>query len=230
MKKKVLFTILLIIILLISVYIGYIMSKKISTKKVDKKFEIIIKESNKNELTDEIIEKIEEKNVVLEQKSEEKTTEVIKANPEVSNSSASKSNSMKSSKNKQNKSSTSKVKENIKTVQESKSEGTKTENYSSNDEETKIEVNKPKEDNKIIEIVVEEPKESDYKNDPEYIKMKKELFSSKNECLKKGIDLNFSDSENIASTMCTSESYKGNEVGFRLYIRYKDGTYKEYKK
>ena len=79
-------------------------------------------------------------------------------------------------------------------------------------------------------IVIEEPKETDYKNDPEYIKMKKELFSSKDECLKKGIDLSFSDSENIASTMCTSESYKGKEVGFRLYIRYKDGTYKEYKK
>ena len=99
-------------------------------------------------------------------------------------------------------------------------------------EEKKEEVQpKTKEEtSKTIQIVIEEPKEVDYKNDPEYIKMKKELFSSKDECLKKGIDLSFSDSENIASTMCTSESYKGKEVGFRLYIRYKDGTYKEYKK
>ena len=60
--------------------------------------------------------------------------------------------------------------------------------------------------------------------------MKKELFSSSSECNNKGMEINLKDMENIASTMCSSESYKGVEVGFRLYIRYKDGTYKEYKK
>ena len=74
-----------------------------------------------------------------------------------------------------------------------------------------------------------EEKENEENND-QIISKEEKIKVCKDECLKKGIDLSFSDSENIASTMCTSESYKGKEVGFRLYIRYKDGTYKEYKK
>ena len=80
------------------------------------------------------------------------------------------------------------------------------------------------------QIINEEPEDTSIENDPIYIRMKKELFSSITECNNKGMEVNLSDMENIASTMCSSESYKGVEVGFRLYIRYNDGTYKEYKK
>ena len=86
------------------------------------------------------------------------------------------------------------------------------------------------EEQKSVEITIETPEESSLEKDPTYIKMKKELFSSSSECNNRGMEINLKDMENIASTMCSSESYKGVEVGFRLYIRYKDGTYKEYKK
>ncbi len=83
---------------------------------------------------------------------------------------------------------------------------------------------------KSVEVVIEIPDETSIENDPTYIRMKKELYSSISECNNKGMEINLKDMENIASTMCASESYKGVEIGFRLYIRYNDGTYKEYKK
>ena len=89
--------------------------------------------------------------------------------------------------------------------------------------------NSNQEEIKTIEIVVEDSPKN-YKNDPEYLKLKKELFSSNEECTSKGIEVNFQDTKNIAATMCNSVSYYGEEVGYRLFIRYQDGTYKEYKK
>ena len=231
MKK---FKIMISISLILFIITGYLYF--ITEKKTDLKTNIVIEES-KEELenfeettisdTETSSEKIEEKKEEVQPK-----TNVVEKKVDSKKSSSTKNNSTKTA--------TPKVfketkKDNNTTLESSNKTETspKSEVKEENVKEEKKEEVQPKtkeETSKTIEIVIEEPKEADYKNDPEYIKMKKELFFSKDECLKKGIDLSFSDSENIASTMCTSESYKGKEVGFRLYIRYKDGTYKEYKK
>lgn len=226
MKKiKIMITISLILFIIT----GYLYS--ITEKKTDLKTNIVIEES-KEELEnfeETIISDTETNSEKIEENKENVSspkTNVVEKKVDSKKSSSTKNNT---------KTATPKVvkdtKKNNNTNLES-SNKTETSPKSEVKEEKKEEVQpKTKEEtSKTIEIVIKEPKEADYKNDPEYIKMKKELFSSKDECLKKGIDLSFSDSENIASTMCTSESYKGKEVGFRLYIRYKDGTYKEYKK
>ena len=231
MKK---FKIMITISLILFIITGYLYF--ITEKKTDLKTNIVIEES-KEELenfeetiisdTETNSEKIEEnkenvsspKTNVVEKKVDSKKSSSTKNNtktatPKVIKDTKKDNNTTLESSNKTETSPKSEVKEE-KAKEEKKEE---------------VQPKTKEETSKTIEIVIEEPKEADYKNDPEYIKMKKELFSSKDECLKKGIDLSFSDSENIASTMCTSESYKGKEVGFRLYIRYKDGTYKEYKK
>ena len=226
MKK---FKIMITISLILFIITGYLYS--ITEKKTDLRTNIVIEES-KEELenfketiisdTETSSEKIEENK---ENVSSPKTNVVEK-----------KVDSKKSSSTKNNtKTATPKVvkdtkKDNDTTLESSSKTETSPKSEVKEEKKEEVQPKTKEETSKTIEIVIEEPKEADYKNDPEYIKMKKELFSSKDECLKKGIDLSFSDSENIASTMCTSESYKGKEVGFRLYIRYKDGTYKEYKK
>jgi hypothetical protein len=226
MKK---FKIMITISLILFIITGYLYS--ITEKKTDLKTNIVIEES-KEELenfeetiisdTETNSEKIEENK---ENVSSQKTNVVEK-----------KVDSKKSSSTKNNtKTATPKVikdtkKDNNTTLESSNKTETSPKSEVKEEKKEEVQPKTKEETSKTIEIVIEEPKEADYKNDPEYIKMKKELFFSKDECLKKGIDLSFSDSENIASTMCTSESYKGKEVGFRLYIRYKDGTYKEYKK
>ncbi len=226
MKK---FKIMITISLILFIITGYLYS--ITEKKTDLKTNIVIEES-KEELenfeetiisdTETNSEKIEENK---ENVSSQKTNVVEK-----------KVDSKKSSSTKNNtKTATPKVikdtkKDNNTTLESSNKTETSPKSEVKEEKKEEVQPKTKEETSKTIEIVIEEPKEADYKNDPEYIKMKKELFSSKDECLKKGIDLSFSDTENIASTMCTSESYKGKEVGFRLYIRYKDGTYKEYKK
>ena len=226
MKK---FKIMITISLILFIITGYLYS--ITEKKNDLKTNIVIEEYK------EELENFEETIISdIETNSEKKEENKENVSSLKTNVVEKKVDSKKSSSTKNNtKTATPKVVKDTKKDNNITSESSnKTETFPKSEvkEEKKEEVQpKTKEEtSKTIEIVIEEPKEADYKNDPEYIKMKKELFSSKDECLKKGIDLNFSDSENIASTMCTSESYKGNEVGFRLYIRYKDGTYKEYKK
>ena len=231
MKK---FKIMITISLILFIITGYLYF--ITEKKTDLKTNIVIEES-KEELEnfeETIISDTETNSEKIEEKKENVSspkTNVVEKKVDSKKSSSTKNNT---------KTATPKVikdtkKDNNTTLESSNKTETspKSEVKEENVKEEKKEEVQPKtkeETSKTIEIVIEEPKEADYKNDPEYIKMKKELFSSKDECLKKGIDLSFSDSENIASTMCISESYKGKEVGFRLYIRYKDGTYKEYKK
>ena len=226
MKKFKIMTIISLVLFIVAGYLYFI-----TDKKTDLKTNIVIEES-KEELenfeetiisdTETNSEKIEENK---ENVSSQKTNVVEK-----------KVDSKKSSSiNNNTKTATPKVikdtkKDNNTTLESSNKTETSPKSEVKEEKKEEVQPKTKEETSKTIEIVIEEPKEADYKNDPEYIKMKRELFSSKDECLKKGIDLSFSDSENIASTMCTSESYKGKEVGFRLYIRYKDGTYKEYKK
>ena len=226
MKK---FKIMITISLILFSITGYLYS--ITEKKTDLRTNIVIEESK------EELEKFEETIISDTEASSEKMEEK-KENVSIpkTNVVEKKVDSKKSSSTKNNtKTATPKVvkdtkKDNNTTLESSNKTETSPKSEVKEEKKEEVQSKTKEETSKTIEIVIEEPKEADYKNDPEYIKMKRELFSSKDECLKKGIDLSFSDSENIASTMCTSESYKGKEVGFRLYIRYKDGTYKEYKK
>ena len=226
MKK---FKIMIAISLILFIITGYLYS--ITEKKTDLRTNIVIEESKKEleKFEETIISDTEASSEKMEEKKENVSspkTNVVEKKVDSKKSSSTKNNT---------KTATPKVvkdtkKDNNTTLESSSKTETSPKSEVKEEKKEEVQPKTKEETSKTIEIVIEEPKEADYKNDPEYIKMKKELFSSKDECLKKGIDLSFSDSENIASTMCTSESYKGKEVGFKLYIRYKDGTYKEYKK
>ncbi len=233
MKKRILFTILLIIILLSSVFVGYFLSKRISTKKVENTLEIesnIINKNYEDELSEESKSKIEENNVVSEQKNEVNDIETIKEQSKPSNSSASKTATTKNSNTKKNESTNSKVVENNKAIQESKKEeissSSKTEEVK--EENKKLNENTPTE--KSIEIVYEVPDKSSLKNDPEYIRLMKNLFETFKECDAKGDEVRISDMDNILTSTCEAVYYKGAEIGWKLRIKYVDGTYKYYKK
>ena len=208
---------------------------------------LYIRLSNK-EINEEIMNSEQfNETVILEEQTnemEENENETISNNVEstesVSNSSPNGNTiSNKNSKKNDNTSSSNRVKKNNSKVKnnqttEVKKEEIPTNNKIENDSDQIVQKSKEKEvkgtTSKSVEVIIETPEETSIEKDPTYIRMKKELFSSSSECNNKGMEINLKDMENIASTMCSSESYKGVEVGFRLYIRYKDGTYKEYKK
>ena len=168
---------------------------------------------------------LEEQIDEMEENENETISNIVESSESVSNSSPNGNIvSNKNNKKNDNTRSTNTVKKNNSKVKENKTVATSQQEIK---EEQKEEKEKTSES---VQVVNEEPKETSIEEDPIYIRMKKELFSSISECNNKGMEVNLKDMDNIASTMCSSESYKGVEVGFRLYIRYNDGTYKEYKK
>ncbi len=168
---------------------------------------------------------LEEQIDEMEENENETISNIVESSESVSNSSPNGNIvSNKNNKKNDNTRSTNTVKKNNSKVKENKTVATSQPEIK---EEQKEEKEKTSES---VQVVKEEPKETSIEEDPIYIRMKKELFSSISECNNKGMEVNLKDMDNIASTMCSSESYKGVEVGFRLYIRYNDGTYKEYKK
>ena len=183
---------------------------------------------------------LEEQTNEMEENENETISNIVESTESVSNSSPNGNTiSNKNSKKNDNTSSSNRVKKNNSKVKnnqtpEVKKEEIPTNNKIENDSEKIVQKSKEKEEkgttSKSVEVIIETPEETSIEKDPTYIRMKKELFSSSSECNNKGMEINLKEMENIASTMCSSESYKGVEVGFRLYIRYKDGTYKEYKK
>lgn len=183
---------------------------------------------------------LEEQTNEMEENENETISNIVESTESVSNSSPNGNTiSNKNSKKNDNTSSSNRVKKNNSKVKnnqtpEVKKEEIPTNNKIENDSEQIVQKSEEKEEkgttSKSVEVIIETPEETSIEKDPTYIRMKKELFSSSSECNNKGMEINLKDMENIASTMCSSESYKGVEVGFRLYIRYKDGTYKEYKK
>ena len=183
---------------------------------------------------------LEEQTNEMEENENETISNIVESTESVSNSSPNGNTiSNKNSKKNDNTSSSNRVKKNNSKVKnnqtpEVKKEEIPTNSKIENDSEQIVQKSEEKEEkgttSKSVEVIIETPEETSIEKDPTYIRMKKELFSSSSECNNKGMEINLKDMENIASTMCSSESYKGVEVGFRLYIRYKDGTYKEYKK
>ena len=183
---------------------------------------------------------IKENNNEMEESENENVSNIVESDESVStNTYNGNVVSDKNNKKNDNTSSSNRVKKNNSKVKnnqtpEVKKEEIPTNNKIENDSEQIVQKSKEKEEkgttSKSVEVIIETPEETSIEKDPTYIRMKKELFSSSSECNNKGMEINLKEMENIASTMCSSESYKGVEVGFRLYIRYKDGTYKEYKK
>ena len=187
--------------------------------------EIIILEENNEmeEIKDETISNdVESSESII---SNDSSRDIVLAENNKKNDNSSSTNTIKKSNNSKVKEKKQKEtsKEEIPVINEEKEQSTQIVDKTKEKEEEG-------ETSKSVEVVIEIPDETSIENDPTYIRMKKELYSSISECNNKGMELNLKDMKNIASTMCSSESYKGVEVGFRLYIRYNDGTYKEYKK
>ena len=224
--------------IIISLFVAFIISLN---------FMLYIRLSNK-EINEEIMNSeqfnetviLEEQTNEMEENENETISNIVESTESVSNSSPNGNTiSNKNSKKNDNTSSSNRVKKNNSKVKnnqtpEVKKEEIPTNSKIENDSEQIVQKSEEKEEkgttSKSVEVIIETPEETSIEKDPTYIRMKKELFSSSSECNNKGMEINLKDMENIASTMCSSESYKGVEVGFRLYIRYKDGTYKEYKK
>ena len=165
--------------------------------------------------------------------------EVKSSDPSISNSTNNKTtktsdnnktkNTNNNSSNISNKSSTNNsISSNEKQVSEVKEIETKVETVTNDDK--KENVNIKQEEQKSVEITFETPDKSSFENDSAYINLMKQIFSTFEDCDKKGEEVRLSDMINISSSRCESVNYKGTEVGWRLKIRYTDGTWKEYKK
>ena len=241
MGKKILCTFLLIIIFEVSIFVGYFLSKYYNNKKIStEKAEIIYKNNKDEEL---ILEVEKEKIKITENSSEDNSNKVNNSNIGLSKDNGVYNKTSTPSVSKNNNSSVNKKKDSttkngdssksvIDTSQEKEMDNTTTKREKdSNDKmETNSQNTKQEETNKSVVIEYNEPDESSFKNDPSYIKLKKELFSTMSECKKMGTELWKQDKDNIAHSYCQSEYYKGIEAGIRLYIVYNDGTMKEYKK
>ena len=228
MKKWIIITLFVIFI----ISLNFMLYIRLSNKEINEEI------MNSEQFNETVI--LEEQTNEMEENENETISNNVESTESVSNSSPNGNTiSNKNSKKNDNTSSSNRVKKNNSKVKnnqttEVKKEEIPTNNKIENDSDQIVQKSKEKEvkgtTSKSVEVIIETPEETSIEKDPTYIRMKKELFSSSSECNNKGMEINLKDMENIASTMCSSESYKGVEVGFRLYIRYKDGTYKEYKK
>ena len=223
--------------IIISLFIIFIISLNFMFYIHFSKGNIEEKTMSNEQITETVV--LEENNEMEEIKDEAISNDVESSESIINNDSSRNIVPVENNKKNDNTSSSNRVKKNNSKVKnnqtpEVKKEEIPTNNKIENDSEKIVQKSKEKEEkgttSKSVEVIIETPEETSIEKDPTYIRMKKELFSSSSECNNKGMEINLKEMENIASTMCSSESYKGVEVGFRLYIRYKNGTYKEYKK
>lgn len=243
MRKKNLCTFLLIIVLEISILIGYFLSSYyVNQKKITEKVEIMYENSNNDE---KLVKDYNNEIEIVEKKTENNLTKIINSNSKFSEDNGVYSKSSTSSVSKNNSSSVEKKQNSttkssngsksvvVETPQENNMQDNTT-TKSENEFDSKIETDSPKieqeETNKSVVIEYNEPDASSFENDPSFIKLKKELFSTMAECKKMGTEVWKQDKDNVAHSYCQSEYYKGAEAGIRLYIVYNDGTIKEYKK
>ena len=82
-------------------------------------------------------------------------------------------------------------------------------------------------DSNIIDTNTEEKNNGD-NNQEELDKLKINTFVTNEECQNKGIEINLTDMVNITSTFCESVAYKGELIGYKLYLIYKDGKTERY--
>ena len=213
MKRKV---IVIIIAILVGILIGYIIYSKTNNYNSIRKIDVIVVENEKTEDKDEGGSEILEPPITKESNlelSEDDTS--IKSKEQTS--------SVKKSNNVENK----QIKEDN--------------NVSSNVDisppsEKKEEIISSNEDNKQPEINIESPKEeiiiempSDNTEDLTLQELKSHTFPTYQDCQKKGIEIALTDTVGIERTYCESVGYKGELVGYKLFIIYATGEIKEYK-
>ena len=217
MKRKVIF---IIIAVLVGTLIGYIIYSKTNNYNSIRKIDVIVVENEKTEDKDEGGSEILEPPIIKESNlelSEDDTS--IKSKEQTS----SVKNNNKQSNNVENK----QIKEDN--------------NVSSNVDisppsEKKEEIISSNEDNKQPEINIESPKEeiiiempSDNTEDLTLQELKSHTFPTYQDCQKKGIEIGLTDTVGIDRTYCESVGYKGELVGYKLFIIYATGEIKEYK-
>ena len=220
MKRKV---ICIIIAILVGILIGYIIYSKTNNYNSIRKIDIIVVENDKiedkggSESLDPPITK--ESNLEL---SEDDTS--IKSKEQTS----SVKNNNKQSNNVENK----QIKEdnNVSSNVDISPPSEKKEEIISNNEDNKqpeINIESPKEEPKQEEIIIEMP--SDNTEDLTLQELKSHTFPTYQDCQKKGIEIALTDTVGIDRTYCESVGYKGELVGYKLFIIYATGEIKEYK-
>ena len=85
----------------------------------------------------------------------------------------------------------------------------------------------PKEEPKQEEVIIEIP--SDNSEDLTLKELKSHTFPTYQDCQTKGIEIGLTDTVGIEKTYCESVGYKGELVGYKLFIIYATGEIKEYK-
>lgn len=225
---------LIVVIMSYSFYKKYAIKNDISHIKMDdtnnKQEEIVsdLIDDNKNDLISEpeIKEKVKNTDTPISNSLNNNTTKTS------DNSKKKNRNNNLNSSNKTNTNNSNSSSEKQTSIVKEEHKETEVEKNSDDDKkETPIvKQEEQKEDSKSVEITIETPSKSSFENDSAYINLMKQIFSTFEECDNKGREVRLSDMVNISSSRCESVNYKGTEVGWRLKIRYADGTWKEYKK
>ena len=220
MKRNVIF---IIIAILVGILIGYIIYSKTNNYNSIRKIDVIVVENDKiedkggSEILDPPI--ANDNNLEL---SEDDTS--IKSKEQTS--------SIKNNNQQSNKNEKKQVKENnnISSNVDISLPSKKKEEIISNNEDNKqpeINIESPKEEPKQEEIIIEMP--SDNTEDLTLQELKSHTFPIYQDCQKKGIEIALTDTVGIERTYCESVGYKGELVGYKLFIIYATGEIKEYK-
>ena len=215
MKRKI---IVIVSAIIFGIVISYIIYTKTSPKKTVGKIDVIVIENNeietKDDGGDEILEPpIEDNNIDI------KDDEVVIESNEKNNSP------------KKNNQTNNNVKQNQ--IKEDNNVSSNVDN-SSTVEKQEEPINQPgiineppKEEVKEDIVIPTTPQEPEY--DEEYYRLKSKTFETTRECWDKGIEISLTDTVNINGTYCESVGYKGELIGYKLFIIYKTGEITEYK-
>ena len=216
------------ICLLIVMFFSYSFYKTYSIKNEIKNIEIDYIINKQDEIINDSLDE-KQKDIISDSEIKEKEAKTPISNSlnETKNTKKDVNIKKKNTSNKSNSSSEKQVPNSNKEQNENKVETTIIENKK---ETPAVEQKKQKGDEKSIEIVIETPDEESFKNDSAYINLMKQIFSTFNECDKKGDEVRIGDMDNILSSSCEAVYYKGTEIGWKLKIKSVDGTFKYYKK
>ena len=220
MKRKV---IVIIIAILVGILIGYIIYSKTNNYNSIRKIDIIVVENDK----------IEDKggSEILDPPiTEDNQLDVPKE--EISIETREQTSSVKNNNQQNNNNEEKQVKENnnVSSNVDISPPSEKKEEIILNNEDNKqpeINIESPKEEPKQEEIIIEIP--SDNTEDLTLQELKSHTFPTYQDCQKKGIEIGLTDTVGIDRTYCESVGYKGELVGYKLFIIYATGEIKEYK-
>lgn len=222
MKRKV---IVIIVAILVGILIGYIIYSKTNNYNSIRKIDVIVVENEKTEDKDEGGSEILEPTITKESNlelSEDDTS--IKSKEQTS--------SVKNNNKQNNNVGNKQIKEdnNVSSNVDISPPSERKEEIILNNEDNKqpeINIESPKEEPKQEEIIIEIP--SDNTEDLTLQELKNHTFPTYQNCQKKGIEIALTDTVGIERTYCESVGYKGELVGYKLFIIYATGEIKEYK-